>query len=313
MISSTHRAVCALLVVTVIWGWTFSWMKAAMTAAEGVLPERGAIVIAAFMATRFGMAACLMPLFVPKARAAIGQRSIWADGGLLAAVLIVGFMLQMFGLRGIDPAVSAFLTSLYVAFTALLTRLISASPLTAANLIGVCIVTTGAAFISGPPNLQFDLPEWLTVVCALVFAVHILVTDRVAKRSPPLAVTWSSFVWVTAMSLVLLVILMNRTNSPQWTDLIQLVWLPDFVWPTVCAGLLGTLLAISLMTNFQKYLSPIRAAVIYALEPVWAALIALSTGQTDISGWLIFGGVVLLLGNLWMEISPRFWPRKTPR
>ena len=71
------------------------------------------------------------------------------------------------------------------------------------------IVTTGA-FISGPPNLQFDLPEWLTVVCALVFAVHILVTDRVAKRSPPLAVTWSSFVWVTAMSLVLLVILMNR-------------------------------------------------------------------------------------------------------
>ena len=108
MISSTHRAVGALLVVTVIWGWTSSFDENGDDSRRGGDPNQGAIVIAAFMAARFGMAACLMPLFVSKARAAIGQRFIWADGGLLAAVLMVGFLLQMFGLRGIDPAVSAF-------------------------------------------------------------------------------------------------------------------------------------------------------------------------------------------------------------
>ena len=73
------------------------------------------------------------------------------------------------------------------------------------------------------------------------------------------------------------------------------------------------LLAISLMTNFQKSLSPIRAAIIYALEPVWAALIAVSIGQTQIDGWLIFGGASLLLGNLWMELSPRVWAKQRPK
>ena len=185
MMSATHRALLALLVVTLIWGWTFSWMKTAMTAAENVIPGHGAIVIAVFMTLRFGMAAVLMPLFVRQARVAGMQGSIWTDGGQLASVLMVGFLLQMFGLQGIDPAVSAFLTSLYVAFTALLTRVIDKVPLTVASVIGVAVVTMGAAFISGPPSLQFDRPEWLTVLCAFVFALHILVTDRVAKRSPP--------------------------------------------------------------------------------------------------------------------------------
>ena len=312
MMSATHRALLALLIVTLIWGWTFSWMKTAMTAAESIIPGHGAIVIAVFMALRFGMAAVLMPLCVRQAREAVTQRSIWMDGGQLATVLMAGFLLQMFGLQGIDPAVSAFLTSLYVAFTALLTRVIDKVPLTVASVIGVAVVTTGAAFISGPPSLQFDLPEWLTVLCAFVFAVHILVTDRVAKRSPPLAVTWTSFVWVTGMSSGLLLFLMNTQNSPKWEDIMDLVLLQDFLWPTVCAGLLGTLLAISLMTNFQKSLSPIRAAIIYALEPVWAAIIAVSIGQTQIDGWLIFGGASLLLGNLWMELSPRIWPKQAP-
>ena len=42
--------------------------------------------------------------------------------------------------------------------------------------------------------------------------------------------------------------------------------------------------------QLSKNLSPIRAAIIYALEPVWAALIAVSIGQTQIDGWLISVG-----------------------
>ena len=73
------------------------------------------------------------------------------------------------------------------------------------------------------------------------------------------------------------------------------------------AGLLGTLVALTLLTNFQRYLSPIRAAILYSLEPVWASIIAITMGATLIDGWLLFGGGLLLLGNLWMEI----WPRLT--
>ena len=49
------------------------------------------------------------------------------------------------------------------------------------------MVTIGAAFISGLPQLSFDTPEWLTVLCAVLFAAHI-VADKVLRRSPLLAV-----------------------------------------------------------------------------------------------------------------------------
>ncbi|MEE2788046.1 MAG: DMT family transporter [Myxococcota bacterium] len=303
MRSSNARAMGALLVVTIIWGWTFSWMKSAIVAGELALPGQGTLVILIFLTTRFGLAAVLMPIFVPAVRRSWTNGPVWSDGGLIATVLLSGFLLQMFGLQGVDPAVSAFLTSLYVAFTAVLMRVLNQTRIGFRGLVGVTVVTTGAAFISGPPQLNFDGPEWLTVFCALVFALHIMVTDRVSRRNPPLGITWTSFVWVTAASTLMVLIAMTDEQSPTWTSLTSLYWSTDFLMPSVYASLFGTLLALSLMTNFQRALSPIRAAIVYALEPVWASLIAVYVGQTTIDGWLLFGGTALLAGNLWMEMS----------
>ena len=278
-------------------------MKSALVAGEDALPGNSTLVILTFLSIRFGLAALLMPIFVPVVRRSWAVPGVWFDGGLLAIVLLAGFLLQMFGLRGVDPAVSAFLTSLYVAFTACLTRFFSKTPVGWRGWLGVVIVTTGAAFISGPPQLNFDWPEWITIVCAFVFAVHIMVTDRVSKRRPPLALTWTSFVWVTMASCLVTWLMFLDAKSPAMTDVIGLVESPSFFLPALYASIFGTLIAISLMTNFQKALSPIRAAVVYALEPVWASLIAISVGQTTVDGWLIFGGLALLVGNLWMELA----------
>jgi drug/metabolite transporter (DMT)-like permease len=85
---------------------------------------------------------------------------------------------------------------------------------------------------------------------------------------------------------------------------------PGFYEPALLAGFFGTLVALSLLTAFQRYLSPVRAAILYALEPVWAAIIAVGVGQTTIDGWLLFGGGALLLGNLFVELWPRIFGRK---
>ena len=121
------------------------------------------LVVGLFMTVRFGMAALLMPLVIPAARRGARQAGVMRDGGLIAAILYAGFLLQMFGLEGVDPAVSAFLTSLYVGFVALFTSILDKKPLGMVAVVGVLMVTIGAAFISGPPQLSFDTPEWLTV------------------------------------------------------------------------------------------------------------------------------------------------------
>lgn len=300
-----HRALVALLIVTIIWGWTFSWMKEAIDAAALIIDGGMAFVVGLFMVIRFGLASLLMPLIIPGSRPGLRSFVVWRDGGILAAFLLGGFLLQMFGLEGVDPAVSAFLTSLYVAFTAILTVLADRRLPGMVAVTGVVVVTIGAAFISGPPQLSFDLPEWLTVLCAVLFAGHIVATDRITKRTAPLPVAWISFVWVALGSMVLLAFGWVQRPDIHWEQISELLTTTSFVRPALLAGVLGSLVALTLLTSFQKFLSPVRAAILYSLEPVWAAMIAVAMGQTSVDGWLLFGGGLLLVGNLWMEIWPR--------
>ena len=303
-----HIALLALLTVTVIWGWTFSWMKSAIEAGAAQLGEAMPLIVGLFMTVRFGLAALLMPILIPASRRGVGGAGVVRDGGLIAAVLYLGFLLQMFGLEGVDPAVSAFLNSLYVGFVALFSSLLDRRPLGWVAATGVLLVTIGAAFISGPPRLSFGLPEWLTVLCAVLFASHIVATDRITRSQPPLAVAWLSFCWVGLGSAGLLAYGMARRPDVSIEQVLTLLMTHEFLQPALLAGLLGTLVALSLLTNYQKALSPVRAAILYSLEPVWAALIALGLGQVGLSGWLVFGGGMLLAGNLWMEIWPRVRP-----
>lgn len=300
------RAVLALLGVTVIWGWSFVWMKDGLDAAAAHLgPGALPVAVGLFMTLRFGIASVTLPIVLPGVRRQLRSASVWRGGAVLATILLSAFLLQMFGLAGIRPSVSAFLTSLYVAFTALFGRALGGPRAGPSLLVGVLLVTVGAAYISGPPELSFDLPEWLTVLSGLLFAVQILATDRITKRVPPLPVTQSLFVYMTlgsAMTLGVGLALRPDIGVRQTTELLMA---PDFLVPVLCAALLGSVVALTTMNHFQKRLPPVRAAILYALEPVWTALIALGLGRGEGDSWLVFGGAALLLGNLTAELGPR--------
>src|SRR5262245_11824179 len=172
--ASRLTAIAALLVVTVIWGGTFVWMAQALDTVGEVLGSRGSVAgIALFMTVRFGLAALCVAVFVPSSRRGL-SRETWAGGFWIGLVLFAGFVLQMLGLEDVSPAVSAFLTSLYVLFTAVLTASIERRPPGLALFAGVVLATVGAGFIRGRPELAFNGGELLTVGCAVLFAAHIL-------------------------------------------------------------------------------------------------------------------------------------------
>ncbi len=311
--SRRPTAVFALLVVTIIWGCTFPWMKGALNEAQNQLGSEGMVcAVGLFMCVRFGLATLLLPLVLPASRSGLATTEVWRDGLILAALLLSAFLLQMFGLQGVSPAVSAFLTSLYVAFTAVLCQLAGKGNKGRALWAGVILATFGAGFISGPPQLHFDLPEWLTVLCALLFALHILATDVITRRVPPLTVTLTSFAWVTLGSLGTLAVGL-AVHKVASADLLVLATTPEFWRPALYTSIFGTLIALSLLNQFQRELDPVRAAILYALEPVWASLIAVALGMGGIDGWLIFGGGTLILGNLVAELMPKKWRKADAR
>ena len=70
------------------------------------------------------------------------------------------------------------------------------------------------------------------------------------------------------------------------------------------ASLLATVLALTLMNTYQRELDPVRAAILYAIEPVWASVVTIGLGHETIGFWLLAGGGALIAGNLIAELAP---------
>lgn len=299
------RAILALLLVTVIWGWTFVWMKQAILAVDLVLGKANASSgIALFNALRFGIAAACVAAFIPSSRRELSGEA-WRGGFWIGVLLFLGFGLQMLGLAEISPAVSAFLTSLYVLFTAVVTASLTRRGPSFALFLGVVLATCGAGFIRGRPELSFNGGELLTVACAVLFALHILATDRITKKVHPMPVTLTSFVWVAAGNGILFAISLRGAGSPGAAQIAGLLETRGFAVPLVLSSVLATVVALSLMNHFQRRLDPVRAAILYAFEPIWAALFGILCGTDAFTVYLWLGGGLLLAGNLVAEIGQR--------
>ena len=114
----------------------------------------------------------------------------------------------------------------------------------------------------------------------------------------PIGVTSTSFLMVVIGSLVVAIL----TAGTSTTDALSVVMNDRVILPLLCLGLIGSLFALLLLNLLQRFLHPVQAAIIYALEPVWATIFALGLGMTSWTGWIAVGGGALLIGNLMVEL-----------
>jgi drug/metabolite transporter (DMT)-like permease len=297
-----QKATLALFLVTIIWGWTFIWLKNALNVAESYSSDDQVNTVATlFVTLRFGFSILLFFIFTPKVIGVLGDKQVWKDGFILSLFMVGGFVFQMIGLDGISPAVSAFLTSLYVIFTALILAWFSGKLQSRNLLFGVFLATIGAGYIQGPPQLHYDIAEWLTILCALMFGGHIIFTDISTKRVSPIGLGFTSILISTIICLLLFNIFLFSEIGE--VDIIGLLRDIDFLLPLLLSSIFGTFAALVLVNTYQKYLNPVRAAILYGLEPVWATLFSIYLDMTEFTFWLILGGSLLLIGNLIAELG----------
>ena len=296
-----RKAALVLLAVTLVWGATFIWMKQALNALEVEIETFGTFsVVALLVALRFLIAMVLVLAFFPKARAGLRSSSIWKGGSILGGLMLVGFVSQMVALNDINPSTSAFLTSLYVVMTALLTMRMSEHPPRRALYWGVLMATIGAGFIEGPPHLSWGWGEIITVMCALFFALHIIFTQKLTLEFDPLMLTLTSFIVVGGGSLLLAIASSGADATNMVSDVLAR---KGVLVPVFLLGLGGSFFCLMALNMFQRHMHPVQAAIIYAFEPVWATIFGLGLGLVSWSWWIPFGGGVLLFGNILVEIT----------
>lgn len=272
-------------------------MKQALNSLDGELTQyTTAGVVGVIVCSRFLIAFVALLPFSSEARRALTSKEDWKGGLILGGLMLAGFVLQMIGIESVSPSVSAFLTSLYVVFTAILSVKISDRKPTRMMVLGVGLATIGAGFIDGPPHIVWGLGELLTVICAFFFALHIIYTDKITKRLNPIAVTSTSFaVLVVGAGTVALI-------ASRDVMVFESAWQEGVIIPLLCLGLFGSLACILMLNAFQRHLNPTHAAIIYSFEPAWATLYGWQQGLVEVSVWLMMG-LLLLFGNIIVELD----------
>lgn len=297
MASKRQQAALGLFFVTLLWGGTFVWMKQALNSLDDELIQyTTAGVVGVIVCSRFLIAFVALLPFSSEARRALSSKEDWKGGLILGGLMLAGFVFQMIGIESVSPSVSAFLTSLYVVFTAILSVKISDRKPTRMMVLGVGLATIGAGFIDGPPHIVWGLGELLTVVCAFFFALHIIYTDKITKQLNPIAVTSTSFA-VLIVGAGIFALIASRDAM-----VFESAWQDGVIIPLLCLGLFGSLACILMLNAFQRHLNPTHAAIIYSFEPVWATLYGWQQGLVEVSVWLMMG-LLLLFGNIIVELD----------
>lgn len=269
-------AVLLLLAVTAVWGSTFFLIRD--------LVEH--VPSADFLTVRFGIAAVLMFALFHRQTRALSRRELTLGAGL-GVLYAVAQLLQTVGLETTAASVSGFLTGTYIVLTPVLGALLLRDHVPRAAWVAALIATFGIGVLS-LQGLAMGFGEALTLGSAAVYALHILALGRWSTASTALGL---STVQAAVISLVCLVaavpdgITLPGTGG-QWVSLLYMA---------VVAGA-GALLA---QTWAQAHLTATRAAVVMAMEPVFAALFAVLFGNESVTWRLLVGGG-LVLGAMYL-------------
>lgn len=278
----------ALLAVALIWGSTFVMVKDAVTSYP----------VFSFLALRFSFAALvLLPVAVARRRGRHGMGSADLPARLprrgpapllIGLALFAGYAFQTGGLRMTTPAKAGFITGLSVVIVPLVAALALHQAVRRQAWLGVGLATAGLALLTLRSDLTVNAGDLLVLACALAFAAHILLTGRFAPRYDALALTAGQIVVVALLAGLAAALLESPPLPPG-----RVLFAAGFT------GVLATALAFGVQTIAQRLTSPTHTALIFATEPVFAALFSLLLigevlGPRQVAGCgLILAGMVV--------------------
>lgn len=259
-----------LLAATFFWGWTFPVVREAVADTP----------VFAFLALRFALAAAFMAPFVRR----LPSLRAWRFGGALGAMLFLLFALQTWGLVFTSSANSAFITGLNVVWIFLLTpdgRRRAWLPLPPA-LAGLWLLTS-------PDAGAFNVGDFLTLLCSLCVAGHILLLARLDANRDSGELALIQFLVVAAASLVL----SAATETPPQK------WDGGLIFALLLTAGGATVFSFWVQTHFQRYTTARRAGLIFICEPLFAAVFAAGLYGETLSAAAWPGAALMLSAMLW--------------
>jgi drug/metabolite transporter (DMT)-like permease len=281
------RADLVLALIAAIWGSTFVIVKGAI--------EDSSVLL--FLALRFTLAAAALALMF-RTRLEWG-RATALGGSLAGLVLIAGYILQTEGLRFTTASKSGFLTGLYIVLVPLLSAAVYRNVPGWREWLGVGLAVGGMALMTlEGASLRMGYGDALTILGAVAFAVHILLLGRIAKDGSTGLLALSQIA-AGAVACWLAIPILEQPRI-QWT--------PRLIAALLATGVIATAFVFAGQTWAQKHTTPTRTALLFALEPVFAALTGVLAAGEQFTGRMACGALLILAGILRVEMKPHRAP-----
>ncbi|MCW0320655.1 DMT family transporter [Pantoea dispersa] len=278
------RQELVLIFITMVWGGTFLVVHRAMAHSGPFF----------FVGLRFATASLLLAFFFRRYLRHITWLEIKA-GALIGVAIAGGYGLQTWGMQTISSSQSAFLTALYVPVVPLLQWLFLRRPPGLMAWLGILLAFTGLVLVAGPQDgsLTLNAGEIATLLSTLAIAAEIILISRYAGQVDVRRVTLVQLLVASACAFVLM--LPNGESLPTLSA--------PLLFSALGLGAASALIQVT-MNWAQRSVSPTRATVIYAGEPVWAGVVGRIAGER-LPAAALLGGALIVCGVIVSELRMR--------
>lgn len=247
-----------------------------------------------FLAVRFFAAAVLLWLI----NRVLLKENMWDEVAIKSGIIVgfflfLGFALQTFSLLYTTSGKSGFFTGMNVAFVPLLAFILFRHKVKLSTLLGVSCAIIGLYFLSGS-IIGMNKGDILALGCAAAFAIQLTLTGQFTKKVNTYPFVIWQLVTVTCCSMILSLFFENVQPT---------VFLKPVVWTAILiTSVFATVFAYMAQTFVQKQVPPARVAVIFTLEPVFAAIADYYVNGIILTTTELVGCSIIILGILLAEI-----------
>jgi drug/metabolite transporter (DMT)-like permease len=284
----------SLLIVAFIWGTTFVLVQNAISTMEPF----------AFNGFRFFIAFMILFLSLvifQKHQLKLIDKKIIFAGVLLGFWLFLGYATQTLGLLYTTSSKAGFITGLSVVLVPFFSFLLLKQKPSVPAVVGVSIATIGLFLLTMTDLAALNIGDFFVFICAIGFAMQIIFTGKYSEHFPSLLLTCIQILTVSILSIIGSFIFEDFTGMFK----VSVLTSPSVLLALFITSVFATALAFFAQTRFQKFTTPTRVALIFAMEPVFAALAGYYWADERLSMSAVFGCLFIFLGMIFAELPAK--------
>ncbi len=275
----------SLLFVALIWGSGFIATKYGL---DMISP----LYLNAF---RFTIAFILMMVIFYKKLKKINKKNI-IGGMVIGVFLYTAFAFQTVGLQFTTAGKQAFLTGVNVIIVPFLYWLVQGERPDNYSFVATILTFVGIALLSLENGFHMQLGDSLTIVCAFLFACHIVSIGYYTKENDPIILTVLQFGVAAILSLITALLFEDVPSNIPAEGIFSVMYL----------GIFSTLIAFLIQNIAQSKTSSTHAAIMLSLESVFGSILSSLLLAEIFTSRMIVGCVIIFIAIITAETKWEF-------